>query len=100
LEVRVFAIQWTDMEEQKTEGHEDGPSMQSDTQHEPHEHARPRLMIGIGAVILVLIIGFFIWSKWGADIKEACLGDGDACTVELPNTPSEGGVDFNESYAE
>ena len=83
------------MEDQKLE-EQDKPQTPSDTQHEPHEHARPRLMVGVGAVVLVLIFVFFVWTKWGEEIKEACVGDGEVCTVELPAAPSEGGgTEFN-----
>jgi len=81
------------MEDQKLEEQDTPPQL--DTQHEPHEHARSRLTVGVSAVILVLII-FFIWTKWEEEIKEACVGDGEVCTVELPTAPSEGGgTEFN-----
>ncbi|HCC04776.1 TPA: hypothetical protein DEP58_00540 [Patescibacteria group bacterium] len=80
------------MEDQKLD---EQSQTQSDTQHEPHEHARTRLMIGVGAVVLVIVIGL-VWMKWGKEIKEACVGDGEVCTVELPVAPSEGGTEFIE----
>lgn len=86
------------MDEQKQEAPEE-VALEVDTQHEPHEHARSRLWLGVGAVLLI-IIGFFVWIVWGEEIKEACLGDGEVCTVELPDSPSEGGVDFNKTFIE
>lgn len=56
----------------------------STTQHELHRHARSRLVIGIGAVLLIVLSVFVIWPKWGESIKEACLGDGEVCELAIP----------------
>lgn len=60
-----------------------GPDI--DTRHEPHEHAPRRLIIGIVALVLFLLIGGFVWAQWGEEIQETCFGDGEICTVELPD---------------
>ena len=53
-----------------------------DTQHEPHEHAKKRVLLGVGAVVvLALVIG--VWLAWGDTIKEKCFGE-EVCEVELP----------------
>lgn len=76
------------MEEDKKEGlpaqtqelvQEDGA-----TQHELHRHARSRLVIGIGSILLIVLFFFIIWPKWGEDIKEVCLGDGEVCELSIP----------------
>jgi hypothetical protein len=54
-----------------------------DTKHEPHKHAQSRVLIGVGAVLLLLFAGI-AWSRWGDTIQEKCLGDGEVCEVELP----------------
>ena len=67
-----------------------------DTQHEPHSNAQPRLLVSIGAVIVViLIIALVVWPRWGESIKEACLGDGEVCKVELPESFKEGEAGFD-----
>lgn len=58
-----------------------------ETGHEPHAHARPRLLIGIVAIVCLLVAGL-VWAEWGDEIKEACTGSKGACTVELPDEPS------------
>lgn len=63
-----------------------------DTKHEAHTHARPRLIWGVAAVVLVAV-GCMVWLRWGEEIKEACLGEEGACTVELGDVP-EGGAAF------
>lgn len=60
-----------------------GPDI--DTHHEPHEHAPRRLIIGIVALALFLLIGGYVWAQWGEEIQEVCFGDGEVCTIELPN---------------
>lgn len=80
------------------EENEELVKMESHSQHEPHEHAKPRLFIGIGATLLLLVGGYFVWANWGDDIKEACFGDGEVCSVELPDAPSEGGTDISASF--
>lgn len=56
---------------------------QTNSQHEPHEHAPRRVIIGITAVALVFILGGFIWSRWGDTIEQACFGNGaDACKID------------------
>ena len=65
------------------------------TQHEAHPHALRRIVIGIGAVAL-LVLGGIVWARWGEDIKEACTGEGEICNVELPNTSQEFTTDFEE----
>lgn len=59
-----------------------------DTRHEAHHHARPRLIWGIAALVLVGA-GVVVWSKWGEEIKAACTGDNGACTVELEDVPED-----------
>jgi len=59
-----------------------------DTKHEPHEHARPRILIGLGAIVLLLLVGL-VWSRWGDAIKEKCVGE-EVCTVDVSlDTDSE-----------
>jgi len=55
-----------------------------DTQHEAHPHAHKRLYIGVGAIVVIAIIAFVVWPKWGDTIKEKCFGDGEVCQVPLP----------------
>jgi hypothetical protein len=55
-----------------------------DRHHEPHEHARSRVLLGIGAVLVVIGVGTFVWSQWGEEIQEACFGEKGACTIEMP----------------
>lgn len=88
------------MEEKLQENNEEIAEVESKTQHEPHEHAKPRLFMGIGATVLLLGIGYVVWANWGDGIKEACFGDGEVCTVELPDAPGTGGTDFSASYGE
>ncbi len=56
-----------------------------ETRHEPHEHAPRRLIIGVVTLALFLLIGGYVWAHWGEEIQEACFGDGEVCTVELPS---------------
>lgn len=58
-------------------------SEKEDTKHEPHKHAKSRVLIGIGAILLLLLAGI-VWSRWGNAIQEKCFGDGEVCEVELP----------------
>ena len=60
----------------------------SDTRHEAHEHALPRVVWGVIA-LLVVLGGVLVWEKWGESIKEACFGDSGACVVE-GFAPTEG----------
>ncbi len=55
----------------------------SDMSIEPHEHAKKRVIVAMSAVILILVVGGFTWSKWGDDVKEACFGDGEVCSIEI-----------------
>lgn len=57
---------------------------ESHTQHEPHKHAKKRVVTGVlaGTVLIGAIIA---WYFWGSDIKEACLGE-EVCAVELPDS--------------
>lgn len=64
----------------------------SETRHEPHEHARSRVIWGMVAFFVVLA-GVLVWERWGTDIKQACLGDNGACVVE-GFEQTEGGVVF------
>jgi len=64
---------------------------EEDTRHEPHTHARPRIVWGVGAVLLVGA-GVGVWLYWGDAIKEACFGE-EVCSVEIEGLP-EGGVVF------
>ena len=66
-----------------------------DTKHEAHAHARPRLIWGIAALVVVGA-GVVVWSKWGEEIKAACTGDNGACTIELEDVP-EDGVQFEQT---
>jgi hypothetical protein len=59
--------------------------------HAPHKHAVPRVVIALGAVLLVIVAGV-VWSRWGTAIKEACLGKEGACTVELPPETTSGAL--------
>jgi hypothetical protein len=56
-----------------------------DTRHRPHAHALRRILIGIGAIACI-VLGSILWGRWGNDIKEVCFGDGEICSVELPDT--------------
>ena len=77
------------MEKENITSQEETPEVENETKHEPHQHARPRLLIGIAAIVVVALMGF-IWSRWGETIKEVCFGEDGACPVELPDTPMEG----------
>jgi len=59
-----------------------------DTEHEAHEHAPKRLIVGIVAVVLVFVLGGVIWSRWGDAIEEVCFGE-DECPVETGAQSSE-----------
>ena len=59
-------------------------SVSEETKHEPHTHAKQRIIIGLGAVLVVLLAIFFIWPRWGDTIKEKCFGDGGVCEFEVP----------------
>ena len=79
---------WYNRERMENEEHKVEELQQEnivETQHEAHHHARSRMIIGIGAIIVLILITIFIWPKWGNQIKEACFGDGDVCEIELPN---------------
>lgn len=56
-----------------------------ETRHGPHAHALRRILIGIGAIACI-VLGSILWGKWGSGIQEACFGDGEVCSVELPDT--------------
>ena len=60
--------------------------VQSDTRHEPHEHAYKRLLVGFVTIVLLGVFFFYVWPYWGDAIQEACLGDGEVCGVSLPGT--------------
>ena len=75
-----------------TEGREQAAP--KDMQHEPHEQARPRVLWGIAAV-LIIVVGIIVWSTWGEEIKEACFGDGEVCEVEIEGLP-KGGATFEQ----
>jgi len=78
------------MEEQETVNtSESQETLVEDFREQPHEHARPRLLMGVGAVILIIIIGAIVWSLWGDEIHEACFGEDGACAVELPDEPMD-----------
>ena len=47
---------------------------------------------------LVAVGGYFVWANWGDSIKETCFGDGEVCSVELPDAPSEGETDITASF--
>ncbi len=51
---------------------------------EPHKEAKSRFLIGISAIVLLIVVGGFVWSMWGADVKEVCFGDGEVCSIEMP----------------
>jgi hypothetical protein len=63
--------------------------VQPDTRHEAHVHARPRLIWGVAAVVVV-VVGCLVWWHWGTEIKEACFGEEGACTVEIADILAEG----------
>jgi hypothetical protein len=58
-----------------------GEQRVADTEHEAHEHAPKRLIVGVVAVVLVFVLGGVIWSRWGDTIEEVCFGE-DECPVE------------------
>lgn len=61
----------------------DAPPQATDEGHEPHHHAKKRVLIALTAIICVLGAGV-VWMKWGERIKEACTGgEKGACKVEL-----------------
>ena len=61
-----------------------------ETKHEPHMHAKRRILVGTIA-LLFAIIAFFTWVQYGEGIKEWCTGgDEGACTIDLEDVPAEG----------
>jgi len=42
-----------------------------DTQHEPHVHASRRLVVGVGAVLVVAALGS-VWVLWGEAFLKRC----------------------------
>lgn len=70
-----------------------GDSM-SETQHEPHEHASRRVVIGVTATVLIFVLGGFIWSRWGDAIEDICFGEEGACRVEPAPSPADESTDF------
>jgi hypothetical protein len=68
-----------------------------DTQHEPHEHAPKRVIIGVVAVVAVFIFGGFIWSRWGPQIEEICFGNDESCAVEPVGEYVEGTLQYDTS---
>jgi hypothetical protein len=71
------------MEEENVTNEKVETSEREDTKHEPHRHAQSRVLIGFGAILVLLIVGI-AWSRWGDSIQEKCFGDGEICQVELP----------------
>ena len=53
-----------------------------ETQHEAHHHASRRLVVGVGAVVVVALAAA-VWVLWGDEIKEACTGNDGACPIDL-----------------
>jgi len=68
-----------------------------DTQHEPHEHAPKRVIIGVVAVVAVFILGGFIWSRWGPQIEKICFGDDESCAVDPVGEYIEGTLQYDTS---
>jgi len=60
-----------------------------DTKHQAHTHARPRIVWGIVAVVLVAS-AILVGAKWGDEIKEACFGEEGACTLDIDTVPESG----------
>jgi hypothetical protein len=50
-----------------------------------HKHASKRLFIGLAALVLLSVVGFFIWPNWEVEIKETCFGENGVCSVDLKN---------------
>jgi hypothetical protein len=67
------------------------------TKHEPHAHAKKRILAGVIALVLALIT-FLVWVQYGEGIKEWCTGEEGTCTVDLGDIPPDGvqfeAVDF------
>jgi hypothetical protein len=80
------------MEEVMSEQPEAG-KIPAETKHEPHKHAKPRVLWGVAAVVVVLA-GVLIWARWGSAIKEACLGENGTCTIDMQAIP-QGGAQFD-----
>ncbi len=49
----------------------------------PHKHASKRLVVGVAALFLLTTVGFFVWLKWGSEIKDVCIGENGVCSVDL-----------------
>lgn len=71
-----------------------------DTQHEPHEHAPRRVMVGVTAVIVVFVLGGIIWSRWGSQIEKICFGDDESCAVESAEEYVDGTLQYDASAFE
>ena len=69
------------------EEHHDNSAPQEDVRHQPHEHARPRVLLGLAAVALIAV-GWLAWARWGETVKQACLGEDGACEVDLGTSTS------------
>jgi hypothetical protein len=69
-------------EEEKKESLEGAENQE--TRGGPHTHALRRILIGLGAIACI-VLATILWGKWGSDIKEACLGEGEICSIELPD---------------
>lgn len=51
--------------------------------HDPHPHARKRVLLGVGTCFVVCL-GVLVWYLWGDAIRDVCTGQ-SACTIELPS---------------
>lgn len=86
-------VQRGEIQQGKTLGQETA----RDTRHHAHHHARPRLLWGVAAVVVVAA-GIMVWAKWGEEIHEACFGDGGACEVDLGDPSASAEFDTPEGF--
>lgn len=68
-----------------------------DRRHEAHHHARPRLLWGVAAIVVV-VAGIVVWSEWGDEIHEACFGDNGACEVDFSDMSASADFDIPEGF--
>jgi hypothetical protein len=76
---------------------QEGASANVDTRHEAHPHAKRRVFWSLLA-LGVVCVGVVVWMQWGEEIKDACLGDKGACTVDLDALSERDGTGMPNNF--